>query len=455
MAQSPFATTARTLHGKQLTANEHELIRQLDDRRRLQLLRFIVPGLCIFLLVSLPGTFVAPTLWDIVRVSPILVLYAIALWATFTQRAAVASLALLVGMTSRAMLVIIFSGPIMNVIAPVTIMDFSYLLLPIIIASIFTEPRTVAVTSLVCIAFTLGTFLLIPRSTALNTLLDYHGNIAFIALPIALPILVSLLLFAGTIGYRRLQLELDDMRIALAREKAIERLREQFISHVNHELRTPIMALQSYLAMAQELRKRGDVAQEHKMIDEAGKVTEDLEHLVKSVLNLRRLKISPTPVALAPLEVQEQITQAITAVERWNIAQAPRDLRLTVPPGLRVQADAGRLQEILTNLLSNAMKYSPQGSTIEVIAHSAMAAGKPMVEISVRDFGNGIPVDEAVLLFEPFVRLERDIASSTLGTGLGLSICRTHAEAMGGKIWLESSGVPGEGTTFYVQLQAA
>src|SRR5258708_18558277 len=78
-----------------------------------------------------------------------------------------------------------------------------------------------------------------------------------------------------------------------------------------------------------------------------------------------------------------------------------------------------------------------------------------MVQIAVRDSGEGVAPEQAVLLFQRFVRLERDIASNVTGTGLGLAICRAYVEAMGGRIWIESSGVPGEGSTFLFTLPAA
>ncbi|MGZ3675414.1 MAG: sensor histidine kinase, partial [Ktedonobacterales bacterium] len=81
-----------------------------------------------------------------------------------------------------------------------------------------------------------------------------------------------------------------------------------------------------------------------------------------------------------------------------------------------------------------------------------LAGERPMVEIVVRDYGFGIPPDQAPLLFQRFVRLPRALASTTIGNGLGLYLCRELTEAMGGHIWLESTGVEGEGSAFYVRL---
>jgi signal transduction histidine kinase len=139
---------------------------------------------------------------------------------------------------------------------------------------------------------------------------------------------------------------------------------------------------------------------------------------------------------------------------------------------LVVWAEPTRVQQILTNLLSNAVKYSAPGTPIEVSARilgpgepkaqarRARRTGAPKVsravrsrgEIVVRDHGHGIPPDQIPLLFERFVRLPRDLASNVVGNGLGLYLCRAFAEAMGGRVWVESRGIEGDGSMFHVEL---
>jgi signal transduction histidine kinase len=108
------------------------------------------------------------------------------------------------------------------------------------------------------------------------------------------------------------------------------------------------------------------------------------------------------------------------------------------------------LQQILSNLISNAVKYSPPDTPIEIAA--APHAGSKSVEITVRDYGLGIPLNQQDLVFERFVRLERELKSKAKGNGLGLYLCRMLTQALGGKIWVESAGIPGEGSTFHVLL---
>jgi signal transduction histidine kinase len=139
-----------------------------------------------------------------------------------------------------------------------------------------------------------------------------------------------------------------------------------------------------------------------------------------------------------------------------------------VPDGLSIWGEPIRLQQILTNLLSNAAKYSAPGTSIEVAAQvikeplpasswrrrSLPGPQREVVEITVRDWGLGIPSEQIPLLFQRFVRLPRDLASTVVGNGLGLYVCRVCAEAMGGRIWVESSGVEGAGAVFHVRLPA-
>jgi signal transduction histidine kinase len=147
-----------------------------------------------------------------------------------------------------------------------------------------------------------------------------------------------------------------------------------------------------------------------------------------------------------------------------------RDLRVTLAEGLAVWGDPIAIQQILVNLLSNALKYSPPGTPIEVSAsiveegvplrrrsplqrwRSGAAMTRTVAEIAVRDYGHGIPPDQIPLLFNRFARLPCDLASSVGGSGLGLYLCRVFAQDKGGTIRAESTGTEGEGSTFRLRL---
>jgi signal transduction histidine kinase len=113
---------------------------------------------------------------------------------------------------------------------------------------------------------------------------------------------------------------------------------------------------------------------------------------------------------------------------------------------------------VLINLLSNALKYSNPATPIEIAAFAARKAHgqeSSLVQLNMRDHGLGIPPRDQPKLFQRFVRLERDIAGPVRGTGVGLYVCRILVMAMGGRIWVENSGIPGEGSTFSFTLPAS
>jgi len=130
-------------------------------------------------------------------------------------------------------------------------------------------------------------------------------------------------------------------------------------------------------------------------------------------------------------------------------------VNLAVPTHLEVLADPARLRQVLVNISVNALKYSPPQTPIAFAARTLRVDGKQIVIISITDKGKGISPKDHYLLFERFVRLESDINSTVRGSGLGLYISRRLIEAMDGKIWLESRGIPGEGATFHIQLPIA
>jgi signal transduction histidine kinase len=140
-----------------------------------------------------------------------------------------------------------------------------------------------------------------------------------------------------------------------------------------------------------------------------------------------------------------------------------QNIALDIPERLIALANAQYLRQILRNLLSNAFKYTPVGTLITISASLSTDAMQPESPlpvpgasacIRVKDAGPGIPPDELPLLFGQFVRLKRDISGPVRGTGLGLHISKQLVEAMNGRIWVESTGIPGQGSTFSFTLPA-
>jgi signal transduction histidine kinase len=438
-----------------------------DAQRRLSLLWVIVPGLLLLATAALPFALEADlrsgSNTSTLQVGVGLAAFVVAMWAMRTKRVEIASYALFSGVAGVIVLLILYDGPLVGVMDISAIPVFALLALPIALAGLLSTPRFVMTVMGASAAFTLLTVLLTPHTKELASVLSAPDGLVLFTVPISTQLAIGVVMLAATRGYRRIQRELGDVRVAYARERELDRLKDQFISSVNHELRTPIMALQGYLELAQELGARGDFARQKQMLERGTQATTHLASIVRSVLDIRHLESDVSNLRLVQIQLRPTAIGAVHLLDPRVSQGQERDLRLKISDDLAVVADEERLRQVLVNLLSNAVKYSEAGTPIEVSARRLPASTQrrrtspapKMVEIAVRDYGLGVPPEQAVLLFQRFVRLERDIASSVVGTGLGLAICRAYVEAMGGRIWVESTGIPGEGSTFRLTLPAA
>jgi len=463
----------RPVEIEQISPEERAALTRIDTERRLRLLRIIAPGLLVVVTLAFPfaiqADMMAGSLTSVPQVSIGFIGAAIATWATFRRHVNVATLAFFLGITGVIVLLILQDGPLGGTgrLSLSGIIDFAELAIPIAVAGVLGSPRLALAATAFAVLFTLGDLLLTPHDPDLAQQLAQPNGLALFTIPLSTLIMLGLLLYAATSGYLRTQRELGAFRIAYARERELDRLKNQFISNVNHELRTPIMALQGYIELARAFDQPDQSESQQQMLTRGAETTSYLAGLVRAILNVRRIEddaanMKPQAFALRPL-----IIRATNLIDPRE-GDEQRDLYLRMPEDLTVYADPDRVQQVMVNLLSNASKYSPAGSSIEITARRVMAippqapgsrarrAGQarpqPMVEVAVRDHGLGIPPDQAPLLFQRFVRLERDIASQVMGTGLGLAICRAYIEAMGGRIWVESTGKSGEGSTFCFTL---
>jgi signal transduction histidine kinase len=259
--------------------------------------------------------------------------------------------------------------------------------------------------------------------------------------------------------------DLVDARGATARALQLEGLKDQFITSVNHELRTPIMTMQGYIELLSELHDQLEPDRRAEMLDRAREANISLVQLVCSILDVRRIDQEADDFVPQAVNICAAVQTALALIEPLESNPSERALLVQVPDDLVIWGEEVRLQQIILNLLANAIKYSEPGTTITVEAQGVIEKGglvgsqgkrdsrrRQMVEITVRDEGLGIPPEQLPLLFRRFVRLPRDLASNVRGTGLGLYLCRIFAEVMGGRIWAESSGVPGAGSIFHLRL---
>ena len=272
---------------------------------------------------------------------------------------------------------------------------------------------------------------------------------------------VAIVMLAAWRNFRATFLALGKSQIEIDLARQLDDLKDQFIASVNHELRNPVMAMHGYVELFRLTENRLSYPERAALIDQASQAGKELTALIKSILDVRRVDQAGEPFIPEPVDIHKTIETAIQLIDPREVQGQQRDLLLTIPAGMAIWGEPVRFQQILTNLFSNAVKYSAPGTAIEVEARLVVVAPTrrnqfptPQVEITVRDHGLGIPPEQIPLLFNRFVRLPRDLASSVIGNGLGLYLCRVYAEAMHGSILVESSGVPGEGARFFLRLPA-
>ncbi|GAC1632020.1 MAG: hypothetical protein NVS4B11_32620 [Ktedonobacteraceae bacterium] len=245
------------------------------------------------------------------------------------------------------------------------------------------------------------------------------------------------------------------LRSTHQRMQELDQLKDQFMVTASHELRTPLTAVQGYIELLSNYGDILPVDQQHEFLYKAQRSCEELVVILSNVMDASRLEVEAgiQPALLERVDVWEIVESVITIIEP-QVQQEQRQIQLHIPARTFVLADPVRLRQVLMNLSVNALKYSPHRTPI-LFAARALNTHTPSVMLGISDKGKGIVAADQARLFQRFVRLESDTNSSIRGSGLGLYISRRLIEAMGGKIWIESNGIPGEGSTFQIQLPAA
>jgi signal transduction histidine kinase len=257
----------------------------------------------------------------------------------------------------------------------------------------------------------------------------------------------------------RLEKQAIQLESAYEQQLHLNELKDQFLLNVNHELRTPLTEIHGYLDLLTEYRGQLDETIQNTFIDHAVHGSEELLHLVSNVLDAIRGDIFRKDPQFEELSITLMVNEVIALFEPNK--QQDYDLHVHIAHSLMVRADRQFLHQVLVNLLSNAFKYSPRGTPITISAEPLVSSSgngtqedMPKVLVCVQDAGPGIPPADIPLLFGKFVRLKRDMVGSVRGTGLGLYISKQMVDNMGGRIWVESTGVAGDGSRFCFTLDA-
>src|SRR5216683_1039113 len=232
--------------------------------------------------------------------------------------------------------------------------------------------------------------------------------------------------------------------------KEAERLKDEFIGIAAHELRSPLAVVRGFAQMLimQTKRGKGPELAEWQMeaIQDIDQATNRLVELTEDLLDVTRLQAGRLELHSEPTDLVA-LVQRIVARFRVTTEQHRISVNAT-PEHIVIMADPRRIEQVLSNLMNNAIKYSPGGGDIDISVREDQTDKAAL--LSVHDNGIGIPVQQQNRIFSRFVRADNAYAHNIGGTGLGLYLCRELVERHGGRIWFES--VEGQGSTFFISL---
>ena len=243
---------------------------------------------------------------------------------------------------------------------------------------------------------------------------------------------------------KKVERELEKKTRELEMARKMDKLKDEFISLISHELRNPLTAMVGNLYL---LKTERDLSQEEiiEMADGAYQEAWALGSMLDNLLELARARAKRLFLSCETLDLPRIISEVIVSARKDGRHRIVTDIAPDIPA---VKADPIRIRRVLHNLIDNAIKFSPDGGDITI---SAARKGQEVV-VGVHDGGIGMSPEQLKELFKPFSRLEKGYVY-TAGIGLGLIVCRHLCEAQGGRIWVESK--EGDGSSFYFSIPVA
>jgi len=232
----------------------------------------------------------------------------------------------------------------------------------------------------------------------------------------------------------------------LTRMKQLERIRQEFVANVSHELRTPLSHVKGYVETLLSGAK-DDPAVTTRFLQTIERNAGRLQLLIEDLLTISELESGRVKLNFQTLSLRKI---AYKLCEDFKTRAAARTITLVNEvPEFLVRADASRVEQVLSNLLDNAIKYGRPGERVTL---GARASGATEVEVFVQDDGPGLPPEALERVFERFYRVDKARSREQGGTGLGLAIVKHIVQSHGGRVWAQSE--PGRGATFFFTLPA-
>jgi PAS domain S-box-containing protein len=230
----------------------------------------------------------------------------------------------------------------------------------------------------------------------------------------------------------------------ISQRNALDRLKDEFISTVSHELRTPLTSIRGALGLLSS-GMLGTISEKASNLLRIALTNSDrLVRLINDILDLERIQSGREPLSFRPVQLSDVVKQAIGDMQPLADSAGVRLLHDSTQ--VEIDADPYRLLQVLTNILSNAVKFSPPNSTVSIM----LRPGATGVTLSVIDNGRGIPADKLEAIFGRFQQVDASDSRQKGGSGLGLAICRTIVLQHSGRIWAERN--PVRGSTFRLFL---
>ena len=261
-----------------------------------------------------------------------------------------------------------------------------------------------------------------------------------------------LTLIASQVGLSVERADLARRQMEVSRAEARHQARQEFLGQVSHELKTPVAVLKAYTEL---LLRKAEIEPQYGSNQEVlGRMMEQADRMlamIEQLLDMQKMETGQFSLELSCFDLTDLLRRV---AENLQLTASGHRIAPDLNGTIRVMADRRRVEEVLLNLLDNAVKYSPSGSTITVSARvQSEDSGSEQAIVSVSDQGIGIPPHDTEHIFERFYQGQGRLHKGHVGLGLGLYIARETVERHGGRLWVESTS--GEGSTFYFTLPLA